>query len=387
MMSATKLEESTELAQGVSVIIPTYGRPVLCEELLASLKQSQAYCLVPTEIWVVDDSPILDDALSIRASCQSAGAQYARFTGSVAEKRNWGAKKAQYIILLFVDSDCIATQSLIQSHWISYQENPKQSAAVGRTEFVGERNWLWQVVELSPYLNAFFAYDCYPLLWGASNNLSCRQADFMQIGGFDEFSPRPHGSEDVDFGYQLYYKDKLMLSCPEATIYHSTQTWKTLREVLLRLIRWSRGEAYIIERYWSELYYDCPSRYGCVLLLTILGIVLALLSNQIAWLFSPFSFLIVNFSFALLLRLFDKPKYIKRTVQLIAAEALVLFYETALSYHFIAKKLYLKPFFTCLLIRPKDALAEWNSRTFEMGRRFLEISTSGLIIYNWIYRV
>ena len=376
-----------EPAIGLSVIIPTYGRAALCRELLVSLSQSQAYCSIPTEIWVVDDSPNPNDAASIQASCRGVKAQYLQFTGSVAQKRNWGAKQARYSILLFIDSDCIATPYLLQSHWMSYQKNPNQSAAIGSTEFCGTKNWLWQAIKLTPYLNSFFLAQVHvQLLWGPSNNLSCRKVDFEQLCGFDELSPKPHGSEDVDFGYRLYYQGKTMMTCPEAKVYHSTETWKTLQSVVLRLIRWGRGEAYITERYWSELYNDCPSRYGCALGLTLVGATLALLSRQSLWLYLPLIFLVFNFASCLFWRLINTPKYAMQILQLLAAEAIVLFYETALLLHFLPKFDF-KPLFTCLIIRPEDALANWNARTLEACQRSLEIALSGLAICGWLYKI
>jgi len=380
--------DTTEPEIGLSVIIPAYGRAVLCRELLVSLSQSQAYCSVPTEILVVDDSPNRQDAASIQASCCDVEAQYSQFKGSVAQKRNWGAKQAQYPILLFIDSDCIATPYLLQSHWMSYQKNPNQSAAIGSTEFCGKENWLWQAIELTPYLNSFsLAQFQMPILWGPSNNLSCRKVDFEELKGFDELSPKPLGSEDVDFGYRLYYQNKIMMTCPEAKIYHSTETWKTLTAVLLRLIRWGRGEAYIIERYWSELYDDCPSRYGCALALTLVGTLLALLFRQSLWLYLPFVFLVFNFASRLLWRILNTPKYAMQILQLITAEALVLFYETAILFHLLSRDFDLKPFFSCVIIRPEDALAIWNIRTLEAWKRSLEIALSGLAIYGWLYKI
>ncbi|MEL6438055.1 MAG: glycosyltransferase family 2 protein [Cyanobacteria bacterium J06621_8] len=380
--------KTNEPARGISVIIPTYGRARLCRELLVSLSKSQEYCSVPTEIWVVDDSPDLKDAASIKASCHDVKAQYCQFTGSVAQKRNWGAKQAGYSILLFIDSDCIATPDLLKSHWISYQKNPNQSAAIGSTEFCGTENWLWQAIKLTPYLNSFSLAEFYmPALWGPSNNLSCRKVDFEELKGFDELSPQPLGSEDVDFGYRLYYQGKLMMTCPEAKVYHSTETWKNLQEVLLRLIRWGRGEAYIIERYWSELYDDCPSRYGCALSLTLVGILFALLLRQFLWLYLPLVFLVINFASRLLWRLLNRPKCAMQILQLITAEALVLFYETAILFHLLSKDFDFKPFFSCIIIRPEDALAIWNIRTLEAWKRTLEITLSGLAIYGWLYKV
>ena len=373
---------------GLSVIIPAYNRATLCRELLVSLSQSQTHCPVPTEILVVDDSPNPKDAASIKAACHDVEAQYLQFVGSVAQKRNWGAKQALYPILLFIDSDCIATPYLLQAHWMSYQKNPNQAAAIGSTEFFGRKNWLWRVVKLTPYLNSFSLADFYlPVLWGPSNNLSCRQVDFEELKGFDELSPKPLGSEDVDFGYRLYYRGKTMMTCPEAKVYHSTETWRTLSEVLLRLIRWGRGEAYIIERYWSELYYDCPSRYGCALGLTFAGIALALLCRQFFWLSFPLVFLVFNFTSRLLWRILNTPKYAMQIFRLIAAEALVLFYETAILFHLLSRDFDLKPFFSCVIIRSEDALAIWNIRTIESYKRIVEIALSGLAIYGWLYKI
>ncbi|MEO1802857.1 MAG: hypothetical protein AAFR62_20985, partial [Cyanobacteria bacterium J06629_2] len=74
-------------------------------------------------------------------------------------------------------------------------------------------------------------------------------------------------------------------------------------------------------------------------------------------------------------------------LQLIAAEALILFYETAILFHLLSRDFDLKPFFSCVIIRPEDALAIWNIRIFEVWKRILEITLSGLAIYGWLHRI
>ncbi|MEQ8542295.1 MAG: glycosyltransferase family A protein [Coleofasciculus sp. D1-CHI-01] len=269
-------ESQSLIESGLSVVIPTYKRVQMCETLLDSLKTSQAFCDIPTEVWVMDDSPT-PDAQRIKAACDRHHFNYCWQSGPVTTKRNLGAKNARYPIVCFIDSDCIATPELLQRHCDCYHHHSEVVAVIGKTEFKGPQTWLWHVIELTPYLDAFAIAD-FPtqIVWGPSNNFSCRKTIFKQLGGFDENCPQPIGGEDAELGYRLYHEGYMMHTCPEAVVYHSTETWNTLPQVLQRLTRWSRGDIYLKRRNWISLYYSCPSRLGTVLILIPLAISISL---------------------------------------------------------------------------------------------------------------
>lgn len=372
---------------GLSVVVPTFGRTRLCETLLASLSTSQQQCGAPTDVWVIDDSPDTD-ARELEALCKRYGAHYIWHHGSVAQKRNLGVKQARYPVVLFVDSDCWATPDLLAAHLRCYQSDPhahphahpKPVAVVGKTEFDGPQNWLWQVIELTPYLDAFaIAHHRLQVVWGPTNNLSCRKSVFEQVGGFDEYSPQPIGGEDADLGYRFYRQGYLMDTCPEAVVYHSTQTWNTLGQVLQRLVRWSRGDIYLKQRYWTDLYYDCPSRFGMALLLLIVAPMVSVAADQMVWLLWPLVFVGVSLCSSVVQQMKAEPRLLGNPVKVVAAEVIVLFYDACLLVH-CGRSLCLKPLFACLLMQPEDALLIWDSRTFQFWVRAVEVGISAWMI-------
>ncbi len=368
----------SQTVEGLSVVIPTFRRTSLCETLLASLHESQSRCEAATEIWVIDDSPD-PDAQQIESACQRYGAHYIWHHGSVAQKRNVGVKHGQYPVVLFVDSDCRAESDLLQAHVQGYRSNKNTVAIVGKTEFEGPQNWLWHVVELTPYLDAFgIAHHQLQVVWGPTNNLSCRKSVFEQVGGFDEHSPQPIGGEDADLGYRFYRQGYLMDTCPEAVVYHSTQTWNTLGQLLQRLIRWCRGDIYLKQRYWTELYYDCPSRFGMVLLLLLVAVVVSVDTSRLLWLLWPFIFVGVSIGSGVAQQMWGSPRRLLKPVQVLAAEVIVLFYDACFLLH-CGRSLCLKPLFASLLLRPEDALVIWECRTFQFWLRTAEVGISAWI--------
>src|SRR5262245_50587638 len=102
---------------GISVVIPTRGNPHMVARLLTSLERS-AHELPPGtdhEVIVVDDSERANgDAIS--EACARAGARYARGPRRVGAKRNLGVSLSRHSVILFIDSDCVATPGLLRVH-------------------------------------------------------------------------------------------------------------------------------------------------------------------------------------------------------------------------------------------------------------------------------
>lgn len=106
-----------------------------------------------SEVILVDDSSE-KDVIEIEAMCKKYDAQRIEFGPSVAEKRNVGARNAKYDIVMFLDSDCIATPNLLNEHYKLYTDDHVGGVA-GLLEFVGEDTWFWKSVEKSPFVICF----------------------------------------------------------------------------------------------------------------------------------------------------------------------------------------------------------------------------------------
>ena len=139
--------------KGISVVIATKGRVKLLGELLESVYVARSNFLGKSEVIIVDDSSERD-VIEIDKYCTTYDVRRICFGPSVAEKRNIGAREAKYDIVLFLDSDCIATPNLLNEHYKLYTDDHVGGVA-GVLEFVGKDTWFWHSVEKSPFVICF----------------------------------------------------------------------------------------------------------------------------------------------------------------------------------------------------------------------------------------
>ncbi|MEB3829863.1 glycosyltransferase family 2 protein [Phormidium sp. CCY1219] len=365
--SSPEIREFSSAPSGISVIVPTFGRVEMCERLFASLQKSRKAFFEPTEIIVIDDSSELE-AQQIEALCVQYGVTYYFQRLGVAAKRNFGAKMAAYSLLLFIDSDCEATPNLLQEHWKLYCRNHTVVAGLGKTEFKGPESWIWQVVQLSPFLAAFELGNREGnQIWGPSNNLSCRQEMFQFLGGFDPTFPKNPGGEDVDFGYRLYQQGYWLTKNPQALVYHTTETWNDIGQVVRRLFHWGQGEFYVYERHDRYLYFDCPKGMGIVLLMLPIASVAIALTQHWQWLLLPLVFLLVNFCGRVILHVIYQRNLWREILKVCAAEILSLVYEVGLVSECIRHRWFV-PLWYRPIVLPEEAIYLWNIQ----------------VIYSWV---
>ena len=368
--------------RGISIVVPTFKRVVLCQKLLVSLQHSQQQVSVPVEITLIDNSPPAE-ARKIQALCEEYGARYLFSKIGVGAKRNQGAKLAQYPIVLFIDSDCEATPQLIQQHLDIYQNNQQVVAILGPTKFKGPENFIWRVLQWTPFLMPFrLADEAGQRVWGPSNNLSCRKAIFEQVEGFDESLPDKPGGEDVDFGYRLYKAGHLFMTNPQATIYHTTETWNTVRQVVNRLFHWGQGEFYLYYNHGEYLHYDCPKGLAMVSLLLPIALTMSIFTRDLAWFLLPLLFLTVNFVSRLLLHLVYHPERLSQGIRVLLAETLVLVYELGLTAQCLKKGWFI-PLYNRLIILPEDAIAVWNTQILYTWVLFAQLIVT-ITLFQWL---
>ena len=164
-----------------------------------------------------------------------------QFGPSVAEKRNVGARNAQYDIILFLDSDCLATPQLLNEHYKLYTDE-RVGGVAGLLEFVGEDTWFWKAVEKSPFVICFgFPRWMQEVPWTPTANCSVRKDVFELVGGFDRSFPDKPGGEDVDLGLRITKKGYVFKCSKDGLVYHSKKTWVPVKAMFKRL--WHYGAA------------------------------------------------------------------------------------------------------------------------------------------------
>ena len=232
----------------ISIVIATKGRVKLLKELLESIDVARKNYSFQSEVILVDDSNETDQAL-IKEACMTYDARMVYFSPSVSGKRNYGAKMAKYDVILFLDSDCIATPDLLEEHRKQYL-NEQVGAVAGPLEFVGPENWFWKSVILTPYLICFQM----PLWgetspWGTTANFSVRKNVFEKVGGFDEKFPNKPGGEDVDLGLRIVESNYTIRNTQKGLVYHNKETWSKVRGMFKRAWYYGAADYYLIKKH------------------------------------------------------------------------------------------------------------------------------------------
>lgn len=233
---------------GFSIAIATKGRVKLLEDLLISLKEARKNFDGPSEVLLIDDSNEID-VIEVEKMCDKYDAQRIYFSPSVAEKRNVGVRNARYDIIMFLDSDCIATPNLLNEHYKLYNDE-KVGGVAGYLEFVGKDTWFWQAVDKTPFTICFsFPKWMDTVPWTPTANCSMRKEVFDKIGGFDRSFPDKPGGEDVDLGLRMVKAGYIFKCTADGLVYHSKKTWIPVKAMIKRLWHYGSANYYLAEKH------------------------------------------------------------------------------------------------------------------------------------------
>ena len=242
------------------MVIATKGRVKLLENLVVSINKARANYQGETEIIIVDDSSPAE-AEQVRKMCQEQDANYFYLTPSVCAKRNLGARKAKYPVVLFLDSDCLVTENILQAHADRYAESDKTGAVCGLLEFVGEGGKFWDAVSKSQFVVCFdMAKWGRTVPWGTTANFSIRKDVFEKINGFDETFPNKPGGEDVDFGLRIGKAGYEIAAEPGALVYHDKATWTPVKAMYRRCWFYGNADSYIMDKHPDRIIGQIPRR-------------------------------------------------------------------------------------------------------------------------------
>lgn len=266
-----------------SIVIPTWNRSNLVDELLNSLFAERIrYQDGKTEVIVVDSS-IGDEKLSIVSSCEKYDAKYLAGDDSVRKKRNKGIRESQYDYILFIDSDVAVKKGLLDEYVSAYKENSrvKLGGILGYTEFVGEKTFWWKILELTPLVDSFAFARNYPFhSWTIGNNVSFKKSVLEEIGMFEENFPFKLGGDDLDMTYRVTKAGYMIGSAPNAVTYHSRETWNNFKAIHNRAMRWGTMERLICNRH-KELYKRViPKNYILILLSLIVSLMIGVITSN-----------------------------------------------------------------------------------------------------------
>lgn len=248
----------------LSIVIPTNGRMNLVERLLQSLvPERQSYPYGETEVLVVNSGKA-EDATRIEELCETYQAIFIPGENSVRKKRNLGIEKAQYEVVLFLDSDVAAEEGLLRYHAEGFLNATEKNlgGVFGLTRFVGRKTWWWKVVEQTTYLDSFSFAERFPYnSWTIGNNVSFYRRVLLEVGMFEVNFPFPLGGDDLDMTYRITKSGYLIKSCPQAVTLHSTETWNHPKAIYDRTHRWGSMDYFLSQRH-PEIFVDCIPKSG-----------------------------------------------------------------------------------------------------------------------------
>ncbi|GHV15387.1 hypothetical protein AGMMS49938_13510 [Fibrobacterales bacterium] len=176
-----------------SIITPTFNRSKLVEDLLSSLfAERNRYEYGNIEVLIIDSSNGIEKE-KIHNSCIRFNALYLEGPDSVRKKRNIGITSAKYENIIFLDSDVFVVEGFLNEYDKTYKcniSNDKLGGILGYTEFIGEKNFWWKVLELTSLVDSFSFARKYPFhSWTIANNVSFKTDILKKMVCLKKISP------------------------------------------------------------------------------------------------------------------------------------------------------------------------------------------------------
>jgi cellulose synthase/poly-beta-1,6-N-acetylglucosamine synthase-like glycosyltransferase len=366
-----------------SVVVPTHGRVDLVKKLLLSLKKAALHSKVATETIIVDDST-QSERDKIEDLCKHYGAKYISGSHNVREKRNCGIKESRGEIVLFVDSDCEVVPNIFEEHIKIYNE-PDTGGVLGVTEFTGKESFTWNIVRRTKFLDSFsFAKTLCNVLnsapWGTCTNLSFRKQALENVGKFDTTFPFRLGGDDVELGIRMNNAGYKIKMNPDATVFHTRETWSNLLVVAKRVFRWGRMDYYIFyKKHKDKISLTSPKPIMIFLFLLFFGLIRAIMNNTVFDLSFPFIWLSLFLSLNALLKITFLKDPLKNTFFEIPAQFLHFLFDLGTVLESI-KNRSLLVFFKEPMYGPGQVLFLWNEKVREVWCIVLSIFVTLLIL-------
>lgn len=208
--------------KSISIIIPNYNGKHLLEEYLKSTIAAAEYSKVPYEIIIIDDGSTDDSVHFLQENYPQVVLIVNERNRGFSYSCNRGIKRAQYELILLLNSDVKLTVNYFEQQW-RYFEYPDTFGVMGRIMNM-KKNKIEDAARCLDFRGckmkaSRFYYSTDPAdftttayLSGANALVDARK--LREIGGFDEiFSP--FYSEDFDLsirawrlGWKCYYDHK-----------------------------------------------------------------------------------------------------------------------------------------------------------------------------------
>jgi len=314
-----------EIQSLVSVIIPVYNASQYLEKCIAAITSSTYSSY---EIIVVDDAS-LDESSEIARKLGTIVLELPCQSGP-AKARNYGAKKAQGDILLFVDSDVLIKKDTISRIVDNFTRNSDISAIFGSyDENPSEKNFFSQYKNLFHHFVHQVSSPDAVTFWAGCG--AVRKEAFNSAGGFNDNKYSKPCIEDIEMGYRLKKMGYRIFLDKDIQVTHLkkwTLTSLIRADIFQRAIPWTKLMLESQEMV-SDLNLQISQKISAGLVGLIIVMIFLSLHNPSLIYLIPFllaSVLIINYK---LFRFFLKCNGIKFTLLAFAMHLLYFFYSGA----------------------------------------------------------
>lgn len=205
----------------ISVVVPTYNRIETLQHVLSSLLAQD----LPADRYelIVCDSNSNDGTREYMAAMRAQHVNVQHLAGAYSGRamaRNAGIVQARGQVVLFNDSDIIASPDLLSQHMRHHQQR-RNIAVVGLevqvrslADYADKRDHPENRGSLHPARRKRLSW-----LYFLTGNASVRRDDLLRVGCFDE-DFTGYGHEDLELGYRLQKAGIAILYEPHAVNYH-----------------------------------------------------------------------------------------------------------------------------------------------------------------------
>lgn len=197
----------------ISVIVPAYNAEKYIGQCIKALL-NQSYRREDYEVIVVDDGSTDKTADIIKD--YPLRYIYQKNQGPAAARNN-GVKEAKGDIILFTDSDCIATPN-----WIEEMVRPFKSsdiAAVKGAYLTNQKGVIARLAQVEFEERFEMLKKAESIDMVDTYSAGFRRDIFLQMGGFDTSFPVAN-NEDTDLSYRMSKQGFKMVFNPDAIVYH-----------------------------------------------------------------------------------------------------------------------------------------------------------------------
>lgn len=206
----------------LSVIIPTLNRE---NHLVDTIKQVLADRFQDLELIVVDQTDQHEpDTQRYLESVKDPRFHYFLVTpkSGVAAK-NYGLKRAQADIVVFLDDDITLDPDCLSAHYEAYQTHPDIGGVAGRVKQhdipITKTLLHFNKYGISPYTS--FNYETAEYTdTAAGGNMSVKRAEALAVGGFDTNFLRSQHREESEFCARYYRAGHTFWFEPRASLTH-----------------------------------------------------------------------------------------------------------------------------------------------------------------------